>query len=53
MRSILSIGLLTALVALGCGSSPALGAETLTGKVVGVTDGDTITALVDRHPIKV
>jgi endonuclease YncB( thermonuclease family) len=28
-------------------------AETLTGKVVGVTDGDTITVLVAEHPIKV
>ena len=27
--------------------------EPLTGKVVGVTDGDTITVLVDRHPIEV
>jgi endonuclease YncB( thermonuclease family) len=28
-------------------------AETLFGKVVGVTDGDTITVLVAEHPIKV
>jgi endonuclease YncB( thermonuclease family) len=28
-------------------------AETLTGKVVGVTDGDTITVLVAEHTIKV
>jgi endonuclease YncB( thermonuclease family) len=28
-------------------------AESLAGKVVGVTDGDTITVLVERHPIKV
>jgi endonuclease YncB( thermonuclease family) len=28
-------------------------AETLTGKVVGVTDGDTITVLVAERPIKI
>ena len=28
-------------------------AETLTGKVVGVTDGDTITVLVEKRTIKV
>ncbi len=35
-------------------TAPVAGdAETLTGKVIGVTDGDTITVLVDRVPIKV
>jgi endonuclease YncB( thermonuclease family) len=27
--------------------------EHLSGKVVGVTDGDTLTVLVDREPVKV
>jgi len=27
-------------------------AQVLSGKVVGITDGDTLTALVDRTPIK-
>src|SRR5262245_50690733 len=31
----------------------AIGDDFLTGEVVGVTDGDNITVLVDRHPIKV
>ena len=31
----------------------AAGAETLTGKVVSVADGDTITILVDRDQVKV
>jgi len=31
----------------------AAGAETLTGKVVSVADGDTITILVDREQVKV
>ena len=29
------------------------GANTLEGKVVGITDGDTITVLIDRHEVKV
>ena len=28
-------------------------AATLSGRVVGVSDGDTITVLVDRDPVKV
>jgi endonuclease YncB( thermonuclease family) len=28
-------------------------AEPLTGRVVGISDGDTITVLVERQPIKV
>lgn len=28
-------------------------ADTLEGKVVGITDGDTVTVLVDRHEVKV
>src|SRR5262245_24179086 len=41
----LAVGLLTAwLVA---------GAETLTGRVVGISDGDTITVLVGREEVKV
>jgi micrococcal nuclease len=53
MRSVSpsSVLLLLALLAISC---PARTTQaTLTGKVVGVTDGDTITVLVDRHPIKV
>src|SRR3990172_9348272 len=47
----LAFPLLFALLAI---SGPVQTAERpLTGKVVGVTDGDTITVLVDRHPIKV
>jgi len=30
----------------------AIGAESFTGKVIGVTDGDTITVLVERRPVK-
>lgn len=32
---------------------PSVHAKTLAGKVVGVTDGDTITVLVEQHPVKV
>ena len=34
-------------------ASIATAAEVLRGEVVGVTDGDTITILVDREPVKV
>jgi endonuclease YncB( thermonuclease family) len=30
-----------------------LHAEDFTGKVVGITDGDTIKVLVDRRPLKI
>jgi endonuclease YncB( thermonuclease family) len=39
-----------ALVDIGSGIAAA---EQVTGKVVGITDGDTITILVDRQPIQV
>ncbi len=39
--------------ALWIAAVPALRAETLTGKVVRVADGDTITVLVDRERVKV
>ena len=31
----------------------SLASEQLSGKVVGITDGDTLTVLVDRKPVKV
>ena len=34
-------------------ASTAYGAEVLIGEVVGITDGDTLTILVDREPVKV
>lgn len=39
--------------ALWIAATPALRAETLTGKVVSIADGDTITVLVDRVQVKV
>src|SRR4030095_11470964 len=53
MRPTNSIGLIAALLGLALVSTLAHGAESLTGKVVGITDGDTLTVLVDRDPIKV
>src|SRR4029450_7761503 len=38
--------------ALWIAATPALRAETLTGKVVSIADGDTITVLVDRVQCK-
>lgn len=38
---------------LGALSTGALQARTLEGKVVGVSDGDTLTLLVDRKPLKI
>lgn len=32
---------------------PTAWGDTMTGKVVGITDGDTVTVLVDRHEFKV
>lgn len=34
-------------------ASTSYGAEVLIGEVVGITDGDTLTILVDREPVKV
>jgi len=34
-------------------AAPAAWAETLHGKVVGVSDGDTLTLLIDRKQVKV
>lgn len=36
-----------------CLAVSAAGAEVLRGEVVGISDGDTLTALVDRKPVKV
>ena len=38
---------------LACLAAPSLDAQEFRGKVVGVTDGDTITVLQDRTPVKV
>lgn len=35
------------------GSLAALAGETLSGKIVDITDGDTITVLVDMHEVKI
>jgi endonuclease YncB( thermonuclease family) len=32
---------------------PSFASDQLSGKVVGITDGDTLTVLVDRKPVKV
>ena len=37
---------------LACLAAPSLNAQEFRGKVVGVTDGDTITVLQDRTPVK-
>lgn len=46
----LSIRLIAAAMIIGVSHA---GANTLEGKVVGITDGDTITVLIDRHEIKI
>ena len=38
---------------LACLAAPSLNAQEIRGKVVGVTDGDTITVLQDKTPVKV
>src|SRR5215475_8083042 len=49
MRSLVKL-IATALAIAGAATAAA---EGLPGKVVGITDGDTITVMVDRRPIKV
>lgn len=40
-------------IAACCWASIAYGAEAMIGEVIGITDGDTLTILVDRKPVKV
>lgn len=41
------------LAALALSASPALAGELITGRVIRITDGDTLTVLVDERPVKV
>lgn len=40
-------------IAACCLASIASGAEDLRGKVIGISDGDTLTVLIERKPVKV